>query len=124
MKVCRPARLDSMSFHEVQSHGIGQGQVLVGVLPQELRRRFLFSLPDHLFEELEAAFATHPSGSDKILDDEHRNRMVHGNDQGSFDSGFCVDTVTAGLALEGESVFLEYLNELLVADWGEPGQAT
>ena len=50
--------------------------------------------------------------------------MVPGNDQGSFDSGFRVDTVAAGLALEGESVFLEYLNELLVGDCGEPGQAT
>jgi hypothetical protein len=67
-----------------------------------------------VLEKFEIPFPSHACGAEKILDDEHRNRFVHGDYDGAFDARLRVDEVVAALPVKGESVLCEDLDECLV----------
>ncbi len=56
-----------------------------------------------VLEKFEIPFPSHACGAEKILDDEHRNRFVHGDYEGAFDVRLRVDEVVAALPVKGES---------------------
>jgi antitoxin YefM len=59
-------------------------------------------------EQIEVPFAAHASGAQQVLDDEHRNFLIAGNDKGALYTGFRVDQMITALPVKGESVLLEY----------------
>ena len=65
-------------------------------------------------EESKVALSAHPSGAEKILDDENRYRMVHGNYEWAWHAGLSVDKMVPTLSIENKSVLLENADQVPV----------
>ena len=68
-------------------------------------------------QKFEVAFARNTSGSQVVLDDEHRNRSVFWNHHGPYHAWPRENHVITFGADATESFGFEYLDELFIGDW-------
>jgi hypothetical protein len=59
------------------------------------------------FEKFKIPFAAHCGGAQKVLDNEHGNFMVSGNDQRPNYAGFGVDEMISTRPIKDESISLK-----------------
>ena len=62
-------------------------------------------------QKLKITIPTHSRSAEQILYDENRDFMIGGNNDRPAHSSFYVDEVISGLAVEGETIVLENLDQ-------------